>query len=584
LLDDYKFALSLRRDDVGFVHSGWEQYRKYYDDTGGYFPDAKPPAPHSGSDLHLDMGKAWIDLGLTLPNWPRMVLGYEYDDRHGQEATTEWGAAPGAGLPNIAPASQHIEEGMHVIKFDLDYDTREVTVEERFRGQFYNLHTDYTNVTARSSASENAHEVNTYFQGANTLRVERKFSDWLYGSAGYLCSQLNSDDSFTDSVNHNIALLVQVPQITLEKESHVFNLNALLGPLEGLTFSGGVESEWTRQHGAGGYDDFLNPIYTNGSAPATATSKVVLSMLSSDYDENSVTESAALRYAKIPFTALFADARCQQQSIGQSDDDLQPVNDFLQNTAFSSQWTDLRLGFDTSPWRSVSFSANCRRYENNSQYQNPQNAPPPVGYPGFIRERDLLTDEVEARLALRPSAWFKTTLTWQGLTTDYSTVTDAARGGISPGGGILSGQYSSQVYAVNTTVAPRPGFWLSATFTYQPTSSLSAANGVPTVAPYRGDIYTFLANGTYAIGQKAELFANYSYSEADYAQNNFAAGLPVGLQYQQHAVGAGLARRFGRNVTAKLQYNYYYYAEPAGGGAANYAATSIFATLTFKGP
>ena len=32
-----------------------------------------------GTDLHLDIGKAWIDFGLTLPHWPRMVLGYEYD-------------------------------------------------------------------------------------------------------------------------------------------------------------------------------------------------------------------------------------------------------------------------------------------------------------------------------------------------------------------------------------------------------------------------------------------------------------------------------------------------------------------------
>ncbi len=243
LLDDYKFALSLRRDDLGFVQSGWEQYRKYFDDTGGYFPSMKPSAPRLGTDLHLDMGKAWIDFGLTLPNWPQMVLGYEYDEKYGQEATTGWGAPPGAGLRNIAPASHHIDEEMHVIKFDLDHEALGVTVEERFRGQFYSLHTAYTNGAARNSAVENVHETNTYFQGANTLRLERKFTDWFFVSAGYLYSQLNSDAAFADSVNNNIGLVVRVPQITLEKESHVFNINALLGPFNGLTLSGGVESE-----------------------------------------------------------------------------------------------------------------------------------------------------------------------------------------------------------------------------------------------------------------------------------------------------------------------------------------------------
>ena len=185
---------------------------------------------------------------------------------------------------------------------------------------------------------------------------------------------------------------------------------------------------------------------------------------------------------------------------------------------------------------------------------------------------------------MRPTAWFKTTLSYQYLTTDYSTVTDAARGGISPGGSLLSGQYVSRVYAVNTTITPRPRFFLTAGFTYQPTTSISAANGVPSVVPYRGDIYSAVANGTYALSPQADLFASYSFSEADYAQNNFAAGLPVGIQYRQHALAFGLARRFGKNVMAKLQYGYSHYAEPSGGGADNYSANSLFATLTWRGP
>ena len=71
-----KFNLSLQRNDVGFIRSGWEQYRKYYDDTGGYSPGTYTPHPLSlDQDLHLDIGKAWVDFGLTLPNWPRDGVG-----------------------------------------------------------------------------------------------------------------------------------------------------------------------------------------------------------------------------------------------------------------------------------------------------------------------------------------------------------------------------------------------------------------------------------------------------------------------------------------------------------------------------
>ena len=59
LRDDYKAVLSAERRELGFIHTGWEQYRKYFDDTGGYVPSASTPsAPSLGRDLHLDLGKA----------------------------------------------------------------------------------------------------------------------------------------------------------------------------------------------------------------------------------------------------------------------------------------------------------------------------------------------------------------------------------------------------------------------------------------------------------------------------------------------------------------------------------------------
>ncbi len=584
LADDYKLDFSLRKNDLGFIDAGWSQYRKYFDGTGGYDPLLTPTVPTLGQDLHLDIGRAWADLGLTLPNWPRMTLGFEQDYKAGAEAMTDWNGLPGRDLRNLSPASQEMHEEVNIIKFDLDHEIAGVTIEDQFRGEFYNLNTHYTNLDARDGATENAHEGNSYFEGANTFRLEKKFNDWFFGSAGYLYSRLNADASFSDSANHNIALMDLVPQITLERQSHVFNLNGLLGPCDGLTFSTGVEGEWTRQHGFGGNEALLNPVYTNGTAPPPATGAVVLSMLNSDYDESCLTESAGLRYGKIPYTVLFADARLQQQTIGQTDFDLQPVTDYIEEAAFSSQLTDLRLGFNTSPWQSVSFSAHFRRYEDASQYPDARNGPLPAGYPGFLRERDLLTDETEARLVLRPWKWLKTTLSYQYLTTSYSTATEASPKGVSPGGSISAGQYVSQIYAINASVTPCPRFYLSSSFSYQPTTSISAANGVPGVVPYRGDIYSVVASATYALGRSSDLFVNYNYSAANYAQNDFAVSLPLGVQYRQNAVGVGLQRRFGKNVSAKIQYGYYSYAEPSSGGADNFTGHSIFASLTFRGP
>ena len=39
---DFKVTLALDKKDFGFVHSGFEEWRRYYDDTGGYYPGFNP--------------------------------------------------------------------------------------------------------------------------------------------------------------------------------------------------------------------------------------------------------------------------------------------------------------------------------------------------------------------------------------------------------------------------------------------------------------------------------------------------------------------------------------------------------------
>ncbi len=86
LRDDYKVSLSVERNDLGFVRGGWEQYRRYYGDSGGYYSLFSPSISSLDSDLHLDIGKAWAEVGLTLPSWPKAVLGYEYHYQNGEKS------------------------------------------------------------------------------------------------------------------------------------------------------------------------------------------------------------------------------------------------------------------------------------------------------------------------------------------------------------------------------------------------------------------------------------------------------------------------------------------------------------------
>ena len=108
------------------------------------------------------------------------------------------------------------------------------------------------------------------------------------------------------------------------------------------------------------------------------------------------------------------------------------------------------------------------------------------------------------------------------------------------------------------------------------------ANDSPSVVPYTGNIYTVLSSSTYVLSETTDLFVAYAFSEANYGQNNFAGGLPLGIQYQRNSAQIGLIRRFGKHISAKLQYRLDHYEEASSGGANNYCANSVFGTLTFQ--
>lgn len=604
LTDDYLARLLVETQDRGFVDFGFEQFRRYDVDTGGYYPGFNPSVFSLDRDLNLDIGRAWVDFGLTLPEWPRMVLGYEYQYRNGEKATLQWGAV-GAG-PNIAstlrrkiyPAYKDIDEHTQVLKFDFDINRGGWLVENNFRGEWTDANTKqinayYVNLNApASSVQDNVQQGWRAFEGANTLRVEKQFRPWLFTSAGYLYSHLNGNADF--DLGSSTGAQPAVPQYTsqeilIEQQSQVVNGNVLISPWKSCSLLLGVQSEWTRENGdldgAGELGELRNPVApTNFLNTATTT-----------IDKVVVDETVGLRYTRVPFTTLFAEGRLQQESLDQSEDVFSELSpSFLRDTDATSNAYDVRTGFDTSPrnWFKLGSSYLWRErltdYDGTAyDYFDPTVAL--SGYPTLITDRDLTTQQVETRLTLRPIGWFKTTLTHRWIATDFQTTTkaagDAAANDASLGGQIHAGNYDAQIFSLNFTLTPWRRLSLFTTLSYQDATTTTVqypgTAGGP-VVPYQGDTWTVLLHGRYVLTKKTDLTASYTFSTSDFQQNNFSDGLPLGIHYRLNGIQVGLVTRCTKDLTAKLQYGFYQYAEPSSGGANDFTANAVFASLNWR--
>jgi hypothetical protein len=581
---DFELKLASDKTDVGFIHAGFDEWRKYYNDTGGYDPVVTPSEFNLNRNLYVDNGRVWIDFGLTLPRQPQIVLGYEYDFQNGNKSMLDWGYANGK---NIYPATQAVDEHTHIIKLDVTHDFDDWHLEDNARGEFYSANNTGTEAQIFSGGASPDSFINTRdnyhsTQGMNTLTLEKQLHDWWFLSGGFFYSKLEGRDFFNQTtaipaISFNNSLSSQ--QITLRRESEIFSLASLFTPLEYLTFSLGTQNEWTQQEGFG---NSVPDLDLSANAPVYSNSDLFKS-----------SQNANLRFTKIPFTVLFADARLDEESVDQfQDQDQAGLLETETRTDATNFRYNFQTGFNTSPWRWATLNAQYQHQSSDSDYNYPVDVANGIsgatnGYPGFITSRKIQTDGFETKLDLRPANWLKTTLSYQITDTSYYSTTDPAFDPglaleVSPGGPITDGRYKAQTYGFSATLTPIRRLYFSGAFTYSHSRATTASNGDPSIVPYTGNIYTLTTTATYALNAKTSLQTSYVFSYANYGENNAAAGLPLGLDFTRNELIVGLTRQLTKRLSGALHYQFSQYSEPSSGNANNFTAQGIFATLVYK--
>lgn len=579
---DYNFNLALDKTDLGFIHAGFDQWRKYYATDGGYNPTVFPSQFVFDNDLHVDDGRAWIDFGLALPRLPQIVLGYEYQYRIGNESTLDWNDANGK---NIYPATQSLNEQTHTVKLNISKSFDDWRVENNAQISFYSINNQGNEPGILFGGTTPDQFITTkdnykQIQGMDTLMLDKQLWEWWYLSGGFYYSQLSGNDYFNQTtifgppISSTTTLSSQ--KITLTRQSEIFSIANLFTPLNYLTLSLGTQNEWTRETG---FSDGIPDLELGGTVPAN-----------SSLDEFKASQNANFRFTRIPFSIISGDAQLSEDyyDIFQSED----ATELQRHTAANRLFYDVKTGFSTSPWEWVDLTVQLERQVSGTDYNQLQDLwqgvfGPTNGYPAFILHRMITSDEFETKLALRPAPWLKMMLTYQISKTDYATKTDPAidpgLGNIfvSPGGDLTDGHYQLQTYGVSATLTPFRRMYLYGAFTYSPSRITTADNGDPSIVPYEGHVFTVTTSANYILSLKTSLQLSYNFSSADYSQNNFAAGVPAGLDYQRNDVIVGFTRKLTKNLSGSLHYEFSQYREPSTANVNNFTANGIMATLTY---
>lgn len=584
--DDYRVQLGVTRRDRGHLRAGYAEWRSYSDDTGWYYAPWGLPAPRLGrDDVSVTYRQAWFEAGLRRPDWPELTLRYDYRSREGELATTQLGGVtgPDGGTKSIFPNLQSVDEELQEVTLLVRADAWTVNVENEARLEWWNNRTRRANVEQATPPLDFGQDIRNnqqHWQAANALMLDKRLKDWLYVSGGYLYSHLEgqgffslgsflpSDPSLPPSVD------VTAEDITLRRESHIFNANTLLGPWRDVHVHAGVQGEWTRREGFAGGNQFGLPIQYDSNSDRAATEG-----------------NLGVRYTGLPWTVLWAQGRLLGETYDYFEEGLTDgATEFLRDSDATGRLGEVRTGFTLSPWQPVSLQAAYRYRDRSMDFDHPRDLDltwQGNGYPAFILSRDAVTHGVDVRLTSRPLSWLRATLKWGLTSTDYETETMAATNiffvpeRVYPGGALQAATYDVQSLQAGFVITRWARLYLAPTYIYSTSRTRSALDGYPMIADYEGDTHTVLATATFALSEKMDLLASYLFSVTDYSQDNLE-GLPLGLEYTRHAVTAGFTRRMRRNVTASLQYAFWTYDEPTRGGATDYTAHGLFASARWQ--
>lgn len=578
LEDDYQFDLKLDKQNFGYLHAGYTEFRKYFDDTGGFFEPFSIPYFDLDKDLHLDIGNVFVEAGLTLPDWPTLILGYEHNFKDGEKSLLQWGSVTEGGITRkIFPAFKEIDERLDVIRAEINHEIGKVRLGDQFQYEHYSL--DNTRfeqeLNLDNGSSESVTVVEKYSHDAffNTFHVDSHVNEKTYLSLGYLFNKLDGDASFR---------MTTVPfgpepfdkdwfskSIDVSQDAHVVNANAMLGPFRSLTFYGGIEGE--KLDKSGDTDAVL--LETLPGVGVVSPSALIVS----DTDKWGLEENFGVRYTAIPRTTVYAEGKWTQQDIDLVERELEDGE--LAIDRDTDTWVTRQrysVGFNTSPLSRTTFSARYRRQYRSNDYDHLVDNTPGE-YPAFITDQDFTTDELMAKVSYRPMNRVQTSFQYQLVATDINTDSET-----TPPSSVLSGNYNANIYSAGVTVTPFSGLYVSGLVSYQDIRMNTFDNGVHSVGTYNGDVLSVIAGAGLALDSKTDLNAQYIFSYSDNFDNNSSDGLPLGVDNQRHAVLATLTRQISKHFSARLRYGFYKYDDPGMGGADDYTANLIAAGCSLR--
>jgi hypothetical protein len=591
--DDYRLAARFERPEKFYIDAGFEQFRVWYDGSGGYFRPTGTSFTLFDEDLSLTRSKAWLELGAYTPNQTLLKFRYEWRARNGTKGSTLWADSNAVGAPygtrNIVPSFYDLDEVTHILSLDIGNASQEnvtwnvgarysetklddkrntrrrpfesadriVTTKDETKTDIFAVHGFYSRVVTEQltvSAGALITDLDSNIAGS---RIYGQTYDPVFDPA-YLRRQ-QRDEGYFDLTGH------------AELKQTVLNLNTVYLPWQNWSVRASLRFENLHQETM---SEFME---TNiGAGPAfAAIVEEVEGEQKKKWDE--FAESIEVRYTGKP-NWTFSVAGEWIQGEGNIEEErilhtgVFTVDRDNDNTRTSQKYS-AKANWYAKP--GLSFAAQYYFKGNVNDYDAVRDNTPAASadrYPAYITDQDFETNDFNLRVSWRPAPLLS-------LVSRYDYQLSRV---ISNEAGLALGESSKLTSHI-----------FSQSVTYTPTNRLYLTGSVNvTWDQLATPAYRFVLNsdnnyvngslgGGYALAKLDDIYVDYSYFRANNFVDNSALSLPFGADQKQQALSVTWVRRQTDNLIYTVKYGYITNRDGTWAGRNNFDAHVIYAKVQY---
>jgi hypothetical protein len=582
---DYKFLMGLKKEDFGYLKLKFNQYRKYYDDSGEYYNFPRPGTALNwyelGHTLHTDRSDFSLDLGLTIPDRPKYTLGYERQTKSGEELIGNGAVRDtrgnGVGADDVVkyvyPNTKNMDWVVDTLKAGTEFNLKGTDIAVNQKLEAYSNHDFAKNVFELRDNSfpayetEGLYEKPSYKSATTTILANNQLNDQLYMKGGYLFNTLDGKTKWDR--NYYVASgALGASYFNGNEESNlnsnVFNWGANYKPFKDLLFTTRLRYENTVTAASSSY--MRDGIYF--LIPGQTFNGVLdfIQYADTDVHKSAFAESIGVQYSVLPRTIISLDVDSEQDQLKIAEHAFTSGAgifgyNYTREAHYDYDKDTYTIGINSRPIKPVFISARYRRIDRQNDYD--EQVDTQNGYPGWIGDNGRVTDEYTARIDLKPNRMISFTAKYADRQTQY----DLSKNVVSE-----IAAATTQTTSFGVSFVPTPKLYINTLYSFQNLGLRTNTVGAATfpLASFNGDSNSSITMVSYSFSDKTSLNSQYQWWKAQESKA-ISQGLSLALD-----------QRLKENLGLKVGYGYYTFESEETSGNNNYTANVVYTSLTGK--